>query len=370
MTTVAVLGGGAGGSAAAVDLIQQGHRVRLWNRREATIAAYRQSGIRYDGVLGHGMVRPDIVTTELPAALEDADVAVVCLPAIAHGQLADDLAASGVRTPLVLNPGHTGGSLHLHASFAAHGAQPPATAELSTLTYVARRHDSVSVTVSGKAARVHAACLPGGAAALEAGLALFPAARPVADVLATGLANINAVLHPPGAVLAAAWVEATGGDFTFYVEAMTPGVARTIGRLDAERRAVAEAFGHRVPGLLEEMAAIGTVERHAAAAGDVAAAIRSGQANARITAPTSFAHRYYREDFSYGLLPLIELARAVDLRLPVAESLLELGCTVTGQDLRADGLDAARMGIEGLDRDHILALVRSGHVPAGQETRS
>lgn len=364
MTTVAVLGAGAGGSAATVDLVQAGHHVRLWNRREATIAGFRDGGISHDGVLGEGRVSADVVTTDLPTALEGADVAVICLPAVAHGALAADLAAAGTRTPLVLNPGHTGGALHVAEVFRCHGARRPPIAELSTLTYVARRHGKASVTVSGKAARVYAACLPGGAQALDAALALFPAAQPVADVLATGLANINLVLHPPGAVLAAAWVEATAGDFTFYVEAMTPGVARTIARLDSERRAVAEAFGHQLPGLLEEMAAIGTVDADIARSGDIAAAVRSGEANARITAPDSFAHRYYREDFAYGLMPLIELGRTVDASLPVAEALLELGTTLVGEDLRGSGLDAEQLGIAGLDRAEILATVRSGHVAA------
>ena len=81
------------------------------------------------------------------------------------------------------------------------------------------------------------------------------------DVLACDLANVNMVLHAPGAVLAAAWVEATRGDFTFYVQGMTPGVARVMRALDDERRAVARAFGHDLPSLDAEMQAIGTVEQ-------------------------------------------------------------------------------------------------------------
>ena len=58
------------------------------------------------------------------------------------------------------------------------------------------------------------------------------------DVLACDLANVNMVLHVPGAVLGAAWVEATRGDFTFYVQGMTPGVARVmrVARRRAARR--------------------------------------------------------------------------------------------------------------------------------------
>lgn len=360
MTTVAVLGGGAGGVAAVADLAQAGHSVRLWNRRESTLAPLREHGVRYMGVLGEGRVEPPLITTDLAAALDGVEVAVVCLPAVAHGALADDLGGLDPRVPIVLNPGHTGGALHLHSTLMAWGRRPPPLAELSTLTYVARRMDDGTVRISGKAGHVHAACLPGGTPALELALELFPAATPVADVLATGLSNVNLVLHPPGAILGAAWVEATAGDFTFYVEGMTPGVVRVLSQLDQERLAVARAYGHRLPDLLQEMAAIGTADRAAAERGDTAAAIRGGAANASIKAPDSLAHRYYREDLGHGLLPMREFAELVGVDVPVTRALLALGSTATGHDIEAEGLTLARMGLAGLDRDGVLTTIRSG----------
>jgi opine dehydrogenase len=361
MTVVAVLGGGAGGAAAAADLTTRGHRVRLWNRREETIAGFRRAGIVYRGVLGDDRAEPETITTDLRQALDGAAVAIVCLPAITHRQLADDLAGIGVELPIVLNPGHTGGALHFVHRFRSAGRQPPPIAELSTLTYVARR-DGDRVSISGRAGRVHAACLPGGASALEHALELFPACQPVADVLATSLANVNLVLHPPGALLGAAWVEATGGDFTFYVEGMTSGVARVLARLDVERRTVASAYGHGLPDILQEMTAIGTVDPEVARTGDVAAAIRSGGANATIRAPDSLDHRYYTEDLGYGLLPFTVLADVAGVDVPLARALLEVGATLVGEHVRTSGLGAEQLGIAGDDRAMLLARVRSGHV--------
>ena len=80
--------------------------------------------------------------------------------------------------------------------------------------------------MTGLAKALRAAALPDARHALPVATSLFPAAADTGDVLAGDLANVNMVLHPPGAVLGAAWVEATGGDFTFYVQGMTPGVAR------------------------------------------------------------------------------------------------------------------------------------------------
>jgi opine dehydrogenase len=205
---------------------------------------------------------------------------------------------------------------------------------------------------------VRAAALPGGEQALAAACALFDCARPERDVLATGLANVNMVLHPPGAVLGAAWIEATRGNYTFYVEGMTPGVARVMRALDEERRAVAAAFGHALPNVIEEMQRIGTVESEVTDTADFARAIAGGRANSRIRAPDSLDHRYYREDFGHGLLPLLAFAAIAGVAAPVAESLLRLAERLTGADYRASGRTAEAMGIAGADRAALLALVR------------
>jgi len=356
MTVVAVLGAGGGGQSAAVELSQAGHRVRLWNRREETLAAIRQQGcVRFRGVLGEGSVRPDLVTTDLDEALDGADVAVVCLPSIAHEAVFADLASRLGDRPLVLNPGHTGGALHARECWRRAGCPLPPIAELSTLTYVARVHDDV-VTTTGRATLVRGAALPGGRAALDAAVELFPGVEPASNVLVSSLSNVNLVLHPPGALLGLSWVEATRGDFTFYVDGMTPAVARVMAALDGERVAVARAFGLEVAGLVEEMRRIGTVEPEDARTGSLAEAVRGGRANATIKAPDSTAHRYYREDFPFGLLPFLALASVAGVPVPTASALLELASAAVGPGLLEHGLDAAALGVAGLDAD---ALVRS-----------
>jgi opine dehydrogenase len=358
MAGVAVLGAGAGGAAAAVDLTRRGHSVALWSRSADTLEPLKAAGgVHHEGVLGDGFTPLAAITHDLGRALAGADVALVCLPSLAHDAVADALLAAGAELPVVLNPGHTGGALHVAERM---GPEAPPLAELSTLTYVARKPKPDRVRVTGAAGRVRAAHLPGGEAALERACELYPCAVPQRDVIATGLANVNLVLHPPAAVLGVAWVEATGGDFRFYAEATTPAVARVIGALDAERLAVAEAYGHRLAPLLNEMAAIGTVDAVAAARGDLRAAIADGEANRAIMAPESVAHRYYTEDFGYGLLPFCLLAEIAGTAVPTARALLALADTFLPGGVVAGGLGAARLGIAGLNRDELVARVATG----------
>ncbi|WP_026380893.1 NAD/NADP-dependent octopine/nopaline dehydrogenase family protein [Afifella pfennigii] len=357
---VTVIGGGAGGAAAVAELTAAGHSLALWSRSPETIAPIlERGGIGYEGVLGEGLARPSRVTSDMGEAIAGAEVAVVMLPTHSHGAVAAHLAKAGwpAEAPVVLNPGHTGGALEFASAWRGVRADLPPIAEFSTLTYVARKYAPDVVTVTGRAKSVRAACLPGGESALEAGCALFPGASPVADVLASSLCNANLVLHPPGAVLAAAWVEATGGDFTFYGEAMTPGVGRVLSRLDEERRGVARAFGHELPGIVEEMRRIGTVEADADP-GDVVAAISGGEANRKIKAPDTLQHRYYREDFGHGLLPFLELAGIAGVAVPMARALFDLGEAAVGANYREGGRTAAAMGIEGLSREELMERVR------------
>ncbi|MEO0996649.1 MAG: NAD/NADP octopine/nopaline dehydrogenase family protein [Pseudomonadota bacterium] len=356
---IAILGAGAGGASAAVELSQNGHAVRLWTRSPDTLAPFTKAGgIAHTGVFGDGRVAPDLLSTDLGEVLDDVDVALVCLPTSAHGAVAQALLQAGApAVPVVLNPGHTGGVLEFRQVFAAAGREPPPVAELSTLTYVARLTGRDTVATSAAAARVRVAALPRDEAAVGLAQRLFPAAVRAPNLIATGLANVNMVLHPPGAILGAAWVEASGGRFTFYVEGLTGAVGRVLEALDSERLQVAAAYGLELPDLFGEMQAIGTIEADAERHDGVVAAIRAGTANGAIMAPDSLGHRYYLEDFFYGLRPFLALADIAGVATPVAAALMTLAETAVDPAGAIEGRSASAMGIDGLNRTELLQLV-------------
>ncbi len=358
-----MLGAGSGGLAAAAQLGEREFDVVLWSRPGNTFDALQKAGSpSFEGVFGSGRAQLALLTDSLAAALRGTDAAVVCLPAFALGPLADALAALDADVPLVLNPGGTGGALNIATRLRASGARPIPIAEFSTLTYVARKAAADRVEVSAVAGRVRSACLPGGEEALQWARELYPQTRAERDVLATSLANVNLVLHPPGAILAAAWVEASKGDFLFYAQATTPAVARTMAALDSERLSVASAFGHELDPLLEEMRAIGTIDD--GAANDLGAAIRSGRANAAIRAPTSLADRYYREDLPFALRPFCELAQTAGVQVPTADALRALAETVLPAGTMDDGLGLEGMGLADAGLEETLGRVAIGAQPS------
>src|SRR3954447_1054757 len=98
---VAVVGGGAGGAAAVAELTAAGHEVRFWSRSPQTLAPFQaQGGVAFDGLLGSGTARPAMMTSDFAAAIDGADVVLVCLPTFAHASIAHILSGAGSTIPV------------------------------------------------------------------------------------------------------------------------------------------------------------------------------------------------------------------------------------------------------------------------------
>jgi opine dehydrogenase len=156
---VAILGAGAGGAAAAAQLLLAGHDISLWNRSADTLEPFLAiGGVEYEGVLGHGTARPRTISANIGEATAEVDAILVCLPTFSHSVVARLLAeaATADRIPVILNPGHTGGALEFEQAYRAVRPNAPPIAEFSTLTYVARKLTPERVTVTGAAKSVRA----------------------------------------------------------------------------------------------------------------------------------------------------------------------------------------------------------------------
>jgi opine dehydrogenase len=356
---IAIIGAGNGGLATAAELALAGHSVALYARNPETLQPLQTRGFQFSGVFGEGRCQPDLLTTDLAAATHGADGIVVALPTIAHAAIARGLHAAGIQDqPVVLNPGHTGGLFEFETTLRRLGGPVPPLAAFSTLAYVARKPAPNQVAITGRAHKLRAACLHGGETALDLACALFPGAYDCGNVLASDLSNVNMIVHPPGAITGLSWVEATGGDFTFYVQGLTPAVATLMRTLDQERLAIAGALDQELPSVIGEMKAIGTVP--VTAADDDYSAIAAGEANQRIKAPGHLGHRYYLEDFAHGLVPLLVYARIAGVEAPVATALLQLARVVLAERSdRPHDRDAVALGLEDADRATLLARARA-----------
>jgi len=362
--TIAVLGAGHGGCAAAGDLGKRGFSVRLHARNEERLAPLRrQGGIRISGVY-KGLVPIARMTTNLVEAVEGADLVMLVVPSVAHGHYARGLArilAPG--QPVFLNPGHTGGGLNfVHELREAGTTARIETCETVTLTYICRLIGEGHVHLYSYTKNLAFAAFPGDAQARLYTLLkpVFPEIREASSVLETALTNINAVFHPPGMLMNAGWIEHTQGDFLFYREGITDSVGRTTEVVDRERLAVARAFGVPAVSFLDAFHRAGLTTEAARASGSIARACRESEPNRAIKSPPSLRHRYILEDVGYGVVPISELGALAGVKTPVIDALITIASAAIGEDLRASGLSLERMGLAGLSPTGLKRYIETG----------
>jgi opine dehydrogenase len=360
---VAIIGAGNGGCAAAVDLSQRGFDVRLYGRSPSTLEPLQaRGGVEYEGVLGEGFAPIATITKDAGKAVDGADAVVVMGPTQAHMNIAQTVAPH-LRPEQVFfaAPGHTL-TLLAHTLRQAGHAQP-VTCESATLPYICRKVTGNRVKISRKAAKLKFAAFPATRTAeLAERLApLFPALSPVPTLLDTVFPYTNAIHHPPALLCNIGRVESTGGDYCHYYEGITPSVGRIIDALDAERMAVAAAFGCQLDRLPEYFFQIGYTDESGRAGGTAYSTFHHSEPNRWIKAPASIDHRFFNEDIPYGLVPLTELARLAGVPMPTAEAVIALASVATGKRYRETGLTLERMGIAGLDVARVRSLLERGY---------
>jgi opine dehydrogenase len=365
MTSVAVLGAGNGGLASAADLRLRGHEVRLFSRRHETLASViNAGGIQIDGAAGEGFAKPNLITSDLGEAVTGADVIELVVPTTALAYYGATLAPLiEDRQVLFLNPGHTGGGLFLAQEMRRAGyVRDLRTCEVASLTYACRQQAPAQITVFSKAENLPFAAFPGRYAPelFEIISQLYPSIQMVESVLETALHNLNAVEHPPQALLNAGWIESSKGDYYFYREGTTPAVGRVIDALDSERLALARALGVGTKSFVDLFCELGYTTREAAATGSAYAAMQQSKPNWWIKAPISLDHRYLHEDVGHGLVPWAALGDLVAVDTPTMDDLIVLASLVNDRDYSKLGLTIERLGIAGVPAQMLGSFLYDG----------
>jgi opine dehydrogenase len=357
---VAVIGAGNVGCALAADLSLRGVEVRLFNRSPGRLAAIADAGgITVTGQI-EGFTALSLVTGSLMQAVEGARVVAVTVPTASLPAYAAALAEATTDEQMIwLNPGHSGGALYLAAALARAGRGERAICQLTTASHISRLTGPATVRVFLRS-RASVAALP--ARHLQACHqrldALLPGQFGQADsVLEADLANLNAILHPPGMVCNAGWIEATAGNFGFYAEGGGHAVARVMDAIDAERLALARALGVRAVPFAELFRQLGFTAGGPVRAGGAYHAIQHSELIRPIQSPPKLDHRYLHEDVGWGLVPWMHLAAAADSPAPTIAAVTHLAAMINGIDYPREGLTLQRMGLTGKTPTQIRAHV-------------
>ena len=354
---IAVLGGGHGAYAAAADLSEQGHEVRLWRRDAAALQPVQERGsiTLVDGA-GSRQVHIAVATPDAQEAVSGAELIVVPAPATAQGEIAAAIAPHLVPGQVVFLPPGTFGSYVMSEVIRASGSGARvAFAEAGTLPYLARKRGPAEVAITMRAVRLPAGVYPAAHAgeALAVVRAAYPAVQSCGNALSGALMNAGPIIHPPLILMNAAPLEKFER-WDIHNEGTQPSVRAVTDRLDSERVALREALGYAGPHfpLADHYASDRWMY------GDVhAKLVESGDWRERVDLRT---HRYMTEDTVLGLAFLASVAKWAGVDAPVAQGLLAVAGAILGRDLRRGSRTLDALGLAALAPDEMTLLLHEG----------
>ena len=358
-----ILGGGNGGFCATGDLALRGYEVRLY---ESPTFAYtiepviQAGGISMRGVAGEGLARPALVTTDIEAALEGADIILAVVPAMGHKLLARTCAPylKGGQI-LVLAPGCFGGALEFQREFLAHGGSPDILlAETTTFMYAAKKEGGNGVWARGLKGYLPLAAFPAKCTAevVERLKPVYPQIVPAENVLDTSFHNLNHIVHPVAMVLNVGFIESCRIEkWYLYPDGYTQSAGRVGDQLDLERLAVAHAYG------IEGISVVETLHRYYGHQGMDGNNLYELFSNSPIhkpaPGPKSTDNRLLTEDIPYGLVPLVSFARLADVPTPLVDAIITLASAVNESNYRQSGRSVESLGLSGKTPDEIIKFV-------------
>ncbi len=357
-----VIGAGHGGKAMAAHLALMGADVALWNRTFDHISVVKKrGGIELESPEGgpHGFGNINLVTSDISEAIAHAQVIMVVLPSSAHGDIAK-AAAPHLKDGqiVILHPGRTLGALEFTKVMRDNGCTADVTvSEAETFIYASRADGPAQARIFRIKEAVPLAALPAcrNEMVLEAIQHAYPQFIDGVDVLHTGLNNMGAIFHPALTLLNMGWIEATHGDYQFYIDGVTPSVARVLEVLDRERVTVASSVGVRARTSLEWLKlAYDTVGE------DLHEAIHNQPGYYGIKAPPTLNHRYIFEDVPMSLVPMASLGMRYGVSVRGMDSIIRIGSIIHRTDYWRRGRTLERLGLEQWSVSELTRFVQEG----------
>ena len=361
-TRYTVIGAGHGGKSMAAHLALMGFPVTLYNRTAENVFAIKgRGGLELESFEGgpRGFARLARVTSDMGEALAEAELIMLVLPSTAHADVARE-AARYLRDGqiLVLHPGRTGGALEVTKVLRDCGCTADVTvAEAETLIYACRSDGPAQARIFGIKEAVPLAALPAARTpmVLEALAPAYPQFIDGVSVLHTGLNNMGAIFHPALTLLNAGRIESTRGEFQFYLDGVTPSVARVLEALDRERVTVAAALGLRARSAVEWLKMA-----YDATGATLYDAIQNQPGYRGIKAPSTLMHRYIFEDVPMSLVPIAALGLRYGVSYEFVDSIIRLGCIIHQTDFWRKGRTLKRLGIEDLSVSELVRYAKEG----------
>lgn len=362
----AVLGAGNGGFCTAADLTLRGYEVRLYESPAFATnieAVLQAGGIALRGVAGEGFAKPALVSTDIKATLNGADIILIITTAEGHKPLARACAPHlHEGHMIILIPGCVCGALEFRQELLKQGGSKDViVAESTSLMYAVKKENGNGVWARGYKNHLPLAALPTHhtQTVIDKLTPVFPQFTPVGSVLETSFNNLNHVVHPPGVLMNLGFTEnASQGEWFFYPDGYTPGTGRIGDKLDEERMAIANAYDIPATSILEEL---DKYYGHQGISGNnLHEMFRDSPIHGHAKGPQTTDTRLLTEDVPFGLVPLASFGKVAGVPTPTMDAIITLSGIVNQTDYRKTGRTLASLGLEGYSVEEILDFVGNG----------
>ncbi len=384
---VAILGGGACAQTFAADLTLSGYKVRLYefptfaNRSLGDVLETSQielagTQLNFKWFKRSGIAKIDVVTTDISEALKGANLVLVSVPAIGHKTLFEKMINHLEDGQVVSVFPDNFGSLVLRNMM----QQKDCSAKIviggwSSMPYGTRLQKPGKVDCLLRIYKLCYAALPS-----SDGDGFFNAVGklPVFDgtsilergdtILGVDFSNPNPIVHVPGSILNVGAMEVAEmeegtlnipkGRYSMYKYGMSPSVSRVQIAFYQELQRIADAMGIKIveydtKQFYSKTSVMGV--EFLAPFIDVLVP--------PIVGPTSIRDRYFTEDIPIETVAYYQLAKKLNIEVPIIESLIRIGSVICGRNFLEEGRSLKDMGIYDLTKDQIIHYVRDGVTP-------
>jgi opine dehydrogenase len=334
---ITILGAGNTGLAMAAHSAEQGHRVTLWNRSEATITQLIKTHTIYSNGKIDGEFDLHLVTTDIREALVNPDLILISTPSFAHKYLAEMIGKNiSKETLILLCPGRTFGALEFKAVYEEYNQQFAQTiAETQTSIYTCRKtaEDTVDI-ISIKYDVLFSAINSQENNHIFEGLPTFLQRQlePAKSMIETSIGSVGMILHCAPSLLNIGWTENKKYEFKHYTEGITETIASLLEKIDQERIEVSKKLGTEVESVKEWLKRVYKVEGET-----LYESIQNTEAYETIGAPNILDNRYITEDVPNGLVPLESAGLHLGLDMKYTSLIIDLACALLDTDFRERG---------------------------------
>lgn len=358
MKTWAIIGGGNGGQTMAGHLGILGEKVRLYKRSQEGVDKINETKeiILHHAIEGVGKI--EFATTSIPEVMDGADVIMLILPSNTHEQVAREMIPHLKDGQVVLiHPEESCGALQFRHIMNQMGCTKNVViGSTSTLLYATRLIKDGECYVNGFKQSVPMAALPAtdNQRLKDAICDVLPYFYLYNNVLEISIDNLNALMHSGPILLNTSRIEARPFiPYQYYIEGITPSIAKFIEAMDAERIAVAKALGIDQRCLRDEyvdMYHYGTKDM------SLYEVVSTNPGYMGLMINDTIHTRYVIEDIPYSLVPLCALGKLTGVPTPCMSAICTIGYAILGDELD-EGRTLRNLGLEGMTVEEFLQYV-------------